>query len=183
MCFLFVTVATKAQLTVNKDSVIQSADSIIAPFDFSGVSPIELSSPDSRIDSYELAGKRKNEIYNLTLTPKFFRWKNPTSGGAVHINKNDEIEVYQFTFGIYQYRNDTGVFYSAAPKDTSILLKDIKDLHYYTQGIGFGNAASVLITAEISLNKSEAIKKLLEELWKPGIRIYYLVNKTKKTSG
>lgn len=172
--FVVVATITKAQLTAQTDSVKQATDSLITPFDFSALTPVELPMPNSWNYSYEQAGKRKHEIYNLVPTPKYFGWKNPTSGGAVHINKNDEIEVYQFTYGIYLYRNDTGVFFSPAPIDTFIVLKDIKELHNYTQGIGYGNPASVLITAEISLYKSESIKKLLGELWAPGIQIYYL---------
>jgi len=149
----------------------------ITSIDFSKLKIVELPRPNSGTYSYEEAGKRKNEIYNLQPTQKYFDWKNPTSGGAVHINKKDEIEVYQFTLGIYQYSNDTGVFHTSAPKDTFIVVKDSKDLRHHVGGIGFGNASSVLITSEISLSNSEAIKKVLEELWTPGVQIYFIAKK------
>lgn len=161
----------------NGQSIVQKTDTSITEFDFSKLKPMELPRPNSGTFSYEQAGKRKNEIYNLQLTPKHFAWKNPTSGGAVHINKKDEVEVYQFTLGIYQHRNDTGVFYSEAARDTFIVLKDTKELLYNVGGIGFGNPASVLITSEIPLDKSEAIKKVMEELWVPSVQIYYLTEK------
>ena len=79
---------------------------------FSNLKIVELPRPNSGIYTFEEAGKRKSEIYDLQPTTKHFEWKSPSSGGAVHINKNDEIEVYQFTLGIYQYGNDTAVFYN-----------------------------------------------------------------------
>lgn len=158
-------------------SIIQQADTSITGFDFSKLYLLELLRSNSETFSYEQAGKRKNEIYNLQLTPKHFAWKNPTSGGAVHINKKAEVEVYQFTLGIYQYRNDTGAFYSEAAKDTFFVLKDTKELLSNVGGIGEGKPASVLITSEIPLDKSEAIKKVMEELWVPGVQIFYLTIK------
>jgi hypothetical protein len=149
----------------------------IAVIDFSKLKIVELPRPNSGTYSYEEAGKRKNEIYNLQPTQKYFAWENPTSGGAVHINKKDEIEVYQFTLGIYQYSNDTGAFYMPASKDTFIVVKNSKDLFHHVSGIGFGNYTSVLITSEISLNNSQAIKKVLEELWTPGVQIYFITKR------
>ena len=175
--FLVIVTNTKGQSTVQKDSGKQPKDTSIKEFDFSSLKPKELPRPNSGTFSYEQAEKRKNEIYNLQHTPKYFGWRNPTSGGAVHINKNDEVEVYQFTFGIYQSRNDTGVFYSMAARDSFIVLKNTKDLLYYVGGIGEGNPASVLITSEISLDKSEAIKRVIEELWVPSVQIYYLTKR------
>lgn len=119
-----VVVNTRGQIITQPNSGNQKTDTAIAEFDLFRLNPVELPRPNSGTFSYEEAGKRKNEIYNLYLTPKYFSWKNPTSGGAVHINKKDEVEVYQFTTGIYQYRNDTGVFYTMAPKDTFIILKN-----------------------------------------------------------
>lgn len=169
LSFLIVVSNAKGQ------SIARAVDTLRTEFDFSKLKPIELPRPNSGTYSYEQAGKRKNEIYNLQLTPKHFGWKNPTSGGAVHINKKDEVEVYQFTLGIYQNRNDTSVFYSEAARDTFIVLKDTKELLYNVGGIGFGNPASVLITSEIPLDKSEAIKRVMEELWVPSVQIYYLI--------
>ena len=176
--FLIVVTIAEGQSTSQKDSGNRTTDSLITTeYNFSGLKPIELPRPNSEIFSYEQAGKRKNEIYNLQQTPKYFDWKNPTSGGAVHINKKDEIEVYQFTLGIYQYTNDTGAFYTQAPKDTFIIVKNSKDLLHHVGGIGLGNHASVLITSEISLSGSNSIKKILDELWTPSVQIYFLTKK------
>jgi len=175
--FLVIVTSTKGQNIVQKYSDNRTEDTLKRKFDFSRLNLVELPRPNSGNFTYEQAGKRKNEIYNIQVTPKYFDWINPTTGGAVHINKKDEIEVYQFTLGKYQHRNDTGVFYSEAARDTFIILKDTKELLYNVGGIGFGNPASVLITSEIPLDKSEAIKRVMEELWVPSVQIYYLTKK------
>jgi len=162
-----------AQLTGHSKSI----DTTIADINFSKLKIVGLPRPNSGTYTYEQAGKRKDEIYSLRITNKFFAWKNPTSGGAVHINKRDEIEVYQFTFGILESVTDSTVNFIDAPKDTVIVIKNPKELHYYVGGIGLGNPASVLITSEISLYKSEAIKKILEQLWEPGTQLYYLTER------
>jgi len=123
--------------------------------------------------SYEEAERRKNEIFTMQLTKKYFNWENPTTGGAVHINLNDEIEVYQFTFGIFQFKSDTSINFSEALKDTFVVVTKDK-LFYNVQGIGQGNETSVLLTSEIDIRKSNAFKQIMDELWKPGIQIYYL---------
>jgi hypothetical protein len=133
--------------------------------------------PNSGKFTFEEAEKRKKEIYNLHPTLKFFDWENPTTGGAVHINKKDEIEVYQFSFGIYDYSDSSGVHYKSVHKGTSFVVQNSKDLLYHVGGSGFGNASSVLITSEIPLTESKAIKKIMAELWNPGIQIYYFVKK------
>jgi hypothetical protein len=175
--FLAVVTSARGQRIVQKNADNRVEDTLKRKFDFSRLDLTALPRPNSGSFTYEQAGKRKNEIYNIQVTPKYFNWTNPATGGAVHINKKDEIGVYQFTLGIYQHRNDTGVFYSAAAKDTFIILKDVKELLCNVGGIGFGNPASVLITSEIPLDKSEAIKRVMEELWTPGVQIYYLTKK------
>ncbi|WP_153796627.1 hypothetical protein [Foetidibacter luteolus] len=175
--FLFVVNISKGQTTVQKKSVNQTKDTLKRNYDFSRLKPVELPRPNSGTFTYEQAGKRKNEIYNLQLTPKHFSWTNPTSGGAVHINKRDEIEVYQFTIGILESVTDSAINYIDAPKDTFVVITDPKNLHYYVGGIGEGNPASVLITSEIRLDKSEAIKKIMQELWLPSVQIYYLTKR------
>jgi hypothetical protein len=177
LSFIIVVINTKGQSTVQKGSGNQTNDTSITKFDFSRLKPIELPRPNSGTFSYEQAGKRKKEIYNMQLTPKHFGWKNPTTGGAVHINKRDEIEVYQFTIGILVSVTDSVVNYIDAPKDTVVVITNPKNLHYYVGGIGEGNPASVLITSEIRLDKSEAIKKVMQELWVPSVQIYYLTKR------
>ncbi len=175
--FLVVVTSTKGQSIVQNNSDNRTEDTLKRKFDFSRLKLADLPSPNSGTFTYEQAGKRKNEIYNLQLTPKYFGWKNPTSGGAVHINKRDEIEVYQFTIGILESVTDSTVNYIDAPKDTFVVITNPKSLLYYVGGIGEGNPASVLITSEIRLDKSEAIKKIMQELWVPGVQIYYLTKR------
>ena len=174
--FLVVVTSSKAQSIVQKKSDNRTEDAL-KKFDFSRLKIADLPRPNSGAFTYEQAGKRKNEIYNLQITPKYFAWKNPTSGGAIHINKRDEIEVYQFTIGILESVTDSAVNYIDAPKDTFVVITNPKNLHYYVGGIGEGNPASVLITSEISLDKSEAIKKVMQELWVPSVQIYYLTKR------
>ena len=126
--------------------------------------------------SFKESEKRKNEIYSMALTTKYLDWKNPTSGGAVHITKKDEIEVYHFTFGIWKGKNDSMVVYGPSPKDTSIIVNP-DEIWPNVSGIGLGNATSVLITSEYDLKKSISIKTIMDTLFKPGVQIYYLKRK------
>ena len=175
-CLGFFAVVTNinAQIAAKRNAVSQTKDTLKKEYDFSRLKSVELPRPNSGTFTYEQAGRRKNEIYSMQLTPKHFSWTNPTSGGAVHINKRDEIEVYQFTLGIVESVTDSAVNYIEAPKDTFVVITNPNNLHYYVGGIGNGNPASVLITSEIRLDKSEAIKKIMEKLWVPGVQIYYL---------
>ena len=176
LCFVGI-FSLNAQISIPANQQSKTIDTVKTEIDLSNLKIVRLPRPISETWSYGKAKKRRDEIYNLHPTKKYFHWKNPTSGGAVHINKSDEIEVYQFTLGIYQYSNDTGVFYTSAPKDTFVIVKNAKDLLHYVGGIGEGNPSSVLITSEMNLHKSKAIKKVMEELWTPGIQLYYITKK------
>jgi hypothetical protein len=172
--FFLIVIHATAQPNTPTTTGHQTKNTLTVASNFSKLRLIALPRPNSGTFSYRQAEERKAEIYNLQPTSKYFDWKNPASGGAVHINRNDEIEVYQFTTGIYQRRCDSGIFYSKTSKDTFIVLKDMKELLYYVGGVGEGNPAGVLITSEISLTRSVAIKRLMKELWVPGVQIYYL---------
>lgn len=126
--------------------------------------------------TYEEAESHKNEIYDMAVTSKHKNWENPTSGGAIHINANDQVEVYQFTFGIYQGMiGDTAVSFAHAPKDTSVIVP-INEMRHNVQGVGFGNESSVLITSEILPKDSQVFSDVIEELFRPGMQLYYLKN-------
>lgn len=162
-------------------TILQKTDVAVSSIDLNKLRIVGLPCPNSSTKadgfwSFEGAEKRKDEIFKMKTTKKYLTWQNPTSGGAVHINSKDEIEVYQFTLGIYQGSNDTASFYSTAPKDTSVIVQ-IDEIWYNVMGVGFGNETSVLLTSEISLRKSKAIDKIMSVLWKPGVQIYYLTNK------
>jgi hypothetical protein len=156
----------------------QKTGTILKSIDTSKISIVGLPCPNSSTRaggpwSCEEAGKRKNEIYDMQLSVKYKNWTNPTLGGAVHINKNDQIEVYQFWLGIFHGKNDSAVYYGKAPKDTSVIVTS-DELWQNVSGIGFGNETSVLITSEYDLRRSESFKKVMSELWKPGVQLYYL---------
>ncbi len=78
---------TNGQNIVRDSSQNQIEDSSIKDFLFSVFETVELPRPNSATFSNKQAGKRKQEIFNLELTPKFLGWKNPSLGGAIHINK------------------------------------------------------------------------------------------------
>jgi len=155
---------------------------VLSSIDTSEVRTIQLPRPNSYTFSFEEAEKRKNEIYDMQLSVKYFDWQNPTSGGALHINRNDEIEVYQFTLGLtysgksVDINGDSIVYVRQAPKDTSFVIKKV-DIKRNVGGIGFGNPASVLITSEYNLRESKSLEIILDEVFEPGTQIYYLKNK------
>jgi hypothetical protein len=153
-------------------------DTVYNTLDFNSFKLTGLPSPNSSTKAggpwtYEQARTSRNEVYSMALTKKYRSWTNPTSGGAIHINKEDEIEVYQFTIGIFQKVDSLGIHYVEASTDTSVIVKS-SELWYNVCGVGQGNETSVLITSEIDPRKSQAFKETLGILWKPGLQIYYL---------
>jgi hypothetical protein len=177
--FLISALACYSQVTQTSFSTTLRNDTVIYSTAIGKLKLVGLPCPNSSTKaggpwSYKEAKKRKDEIFKMTLTDKYFGWTNPTTGGAIHINKKDEIEVYGFTFGIFKKMDSSGVHYIDAPKDTSVVVNS-SEIWYNVSGVGFGNETSVLITSEVNLRKSKAIKRILTELWKPGTQIYYLV--------
>ena len=157
----------------------QSSDSILTSFNFNQIKIVELSrskssNPDDSNWNYEEAKKTRSGIFNMQLTTKYRDWENPSTGGAIHINAKDEIEIYKFTLGIYQYTNDTASYYSDTPKDTSVIVKREK-IWNNVMGLGEGEPTSILITSEFDLNKSESIKVVMSEVYNRGTRIYYII--------
>lgn len=168
------------QTSVLSNNESRKIDAVLNSIDFSKLKIVGLPCPNSSTTAgswgYEEAEKKKDEIYNLEPTIKYRDWINPTTGGAIHITNKDEIEVYQFALGIFQRKNDTAANYITAPKDTSVIVKS-NEIWHNIVGIGESKETSVLITSEINLHKSEAIKKIMSELWRPGVQIYYLTKK------
>lgn len=121
--------------------------------------------PNSMRYSYAEAENKKSDIYKLCPTFKYLEWENPTTGGAVHINQQGELIVYNATFPNFD--------------STDTFVPDSIDLGNYVGGIGFGNPASVLITSEINPENSRAMDKILEDLFEPGTQLYYLKRRTK----
>lgn len=181
---LFVTFTMLSILSCQNQISIESVplSPNISSFDTALVEVVELPRPNSGKFTFEEAEKRKGEIFEMQLSPKHFEWKNPTTGGAIHITNNDEIEVYQFTMGLMYMgkdvdaNGDTVVIADLAPKDTSIIVTK-EELKYHVGGIGMGNPASVLITSEYNLKQSKSLPMILDEVFEPASQIYYLKKK------
>jgi len=176
--FIFIWGITSCQ----NRKVHTSSKEILSHIDSNDVSVVRLPTPNSGSYSFEEAKNRKNEIYDMQLSIKHHQWKNPTTGGAIHINQHDEIEIYQFTLGLMYLgkgideNGDSVVYVDTAPKDTSIVVKP-REIKHHVGGIGFGNPASVLITSEFNLKESKSLGLILNEVFEPGTQIYYLKSK------
>ncbi len=106
--------------------------------------------------------KSRKDIYKAQTSNKYYDWKNPTSGGAIHINKNDSIEIYQ-----------SWLEFMHKPEHFNTQI-DHDKIWQVVSGVGFGNETSVLVTSEYDLKKSTSIQIILEVLCQKGVRIYYL---------
>lgn len=166
-------------LSCQMQTEAKNSTEVLMVIDTTKVSAVQLPYPSGGTLSVEEAGQRQDEIFEMQLSTKYFDWENPTSGGALHINQYDEIEVYQFTAGfIYSGKGvdsngDSAVYVERATADTSIVIQR-EEITHYVGGIGFGTPASVLVTSEYDLKKSKSIELILEELFKLGTEIYYL---------
>jgi hypothetical protein len=159
---------------------------IIAEPNESSVVAVEYICPDTTL----MAGKWSNAkaadktgpIYGMQLSKKYFAWKNPTSGGALHINANDEIEVYQFTQGTMYMgeglneNGDTVLIREKVPQDTAILI-DVDELMLQVGGIGLEGPTHVLVTSEYELKKSASLQEILNTLCAYSVQVVYLLKK------
>lgn len=164
---LLIITSCSQETTYNKSDKLD----IMTTIDTNNVEYAMLPRPNTSRYTTEDAKNRIHEIYDMQLSVKHFNWENPsTGGGAIHINKHDEIEIYQFPTGLMYTGSgvDTSggsvVFVDRAPKDTSIVVgkQDIqKQLNgYYTYGDAIG---CILITSEFDLKKSKSIDLILDE--------------------
>lgn len=177
---LLIITSCSYEITYNKSDKLD----IMTTIDTNNIEYVMLPSLSSSSYTTEEAKNRIHEIYDMQLSVKHFNWENSSNaGGAIHINENDEIEIYQFPTGLmYTGRGvdtsgDSVVFVARAPKDTSIVVgkKDIrKQLNgYYTYGDDIG---CVLITSEFDLKKSKSLDLILDEVF-GRFQIYYLKRK------
>ncbi len=152
---------------------------VLYEIDTNHIEVVQLARPNSGTYTFSEAEELKHNIYQMQLTSKFFEWTNPTTGGALHITTNDEIELYQSTTA---FLDDDIIFYenispimSTRPKklDTAYII-DQSEILKFTTGIGDGNVGSVLITSEINPHKSRSMEIILQELFEPATQIYYL---------
>jgi hypothetical protein len=124
----------------------------------------ELNSVNTHLLTEDELNREKEKIYNLQLSTRFFNWDNPTSGGAVHINGEDKIEVYN-AFWLHDSTNTTSK------------IIQIEELWRYVQGMTWGNSPSVLITSEYDLKKSKSIGLVINELFEHGPQIFIIESK------
>lgn len=118
--------------------------------------------PEDRLTEYEVVRVENDDFNGFKYSEKFFDWKNPTTGGALHINQNDEIELYLS-------------FHWLGSKESRFFQKistDIEDFHLYINGIGLGNAPSVLLTSEFDISKSKSFDEIMTKLKKKAYMIY-----------
>ena len=125
--------------------------------------PIEIIS-EKKLKEYKTVVVNINDLGEFKYSEKYFEWKNPTTGGAIHINKNDEIELYQsFHWGNI---NDSCYFENISIEDD--------DFHIKINGIGLGNPPSVLLTSELDINKSVSFKNIVRKLNEGAYLIYMI---------
>lgn len=178
LVFCVIMVSCQNQIQNKTDDSIE----VLSNIDTNKVVAIQLPRLNSGTFSFEEAEKKKYEIYDMQLSVKYFDWNNPATGGALHINQNDEIEVYQFTMGLMYLgkgideKGDSVVFLDKAPRDTSFVIKK-GNIKYHVGGIGLGNPASVLITSEYDLKESKSLELILDEVFESATQIYYLKKK------
>lgn len=176
---LLIIISCSQETTYNESDKLD----IMTTIDTNALEYVMLPSPNSSRYTTEEAKNRIHEIYDMQLSVKHMNWENPSGvGGAIHINKHDEIEIYQFPMGIMYMgegvseNGDSVVFVDFAPKDTVIVVNKTEILNQI-QGFGSGMAERVLITSEFDLKKSQSISLILEEVFRPGFQIYYLKRK------
>lgn len=186
MLFIFLSCENEGKPDVSESFLIESADfneesilpenviydSLDLIIDTSKIEVIRLQIPNHSAYSYDERLKMKLDIYNLLPTYEYRTWNNPTSGGSVHINSNDELIVYQSL--------------QALPTDSSygfhyqddFQCPDSISLKRYVHGYTYGNLPSVLITSEINPKESKAMDKILEDLFRSH-QLYYLMPRQK----
>lgn len=134
---------------------------------------VALPRPNSGTFTYEEAEARKHEIYDMRLTEPFREWKNPTTGGALHITADDSIAVYQYTMAMVHQSPDS--FSAVIPQcGMQWIIIEPAEIRDYVSGISHGNPASVLITSELDPRKSASFQHVLDTLFVPSTQIYYV---------
>ena len=122
------------------------------------LSVVELPRPNSGTFTFEQAEARKAEIYSLCTSGMMPEWKNSYWGFSVHINKADEIIVYNSFMGEGKM----------SVEELAVLLKKYGDLLE-------GNPLGVLITSEEKPDQSKVFSVVLELVFKPYVQVFYRI--------
>lgn len=121
---------------------------------------VEVRSVNSHRLTTEELREEKEKVFTLIPTKEHFGWKNPTSGGCVHITENDELTVYNF-------------FPTSDSTNTSIPT-NLDKMVFLVQGFTWGNSPSVLITSEIEPSQSKMLKLVVDKLFEQHFRIFVI---------
>lgn len=152
---------TKLQTTSEVDS--QKSIELLDLRDTMNFTLVEVKSVNSHQLTEEELQKEKEKIFTLAPTEEHFRWKNPTSGGCVHITENDELTVYNF--------------FSSLDSTNTTFPANLDKMVFLVQGFTWGNSPSVLITSEIEPSQSKTLKSVVDKLFEEHFRIFFVQQK------
>jgi hypothetical protein len=125
-------------------------------------SVVELPRPNSGTFSFQQAEARKSEILSNTPTSRLDNWKNPYVGFCVHVGKDDSLTVYGHSMKGLPGYSKPRIGLSAA---------DIKKL--VDELPLAGNPAGILVTSDLPLKDSKAIREVLKVLFVPSVQLFY----------
>ncbi len=172
-CLIIIFAAAKAQHIGFALSKPTPSDTTVKKYTFKNQNALPIQNLDYGIYRFEQPFNKRDQLYNLK-TNKYVDWMTPISSGYLHINAKDEIEVSNaFMFRAYQSLTESDSLYSSTKKDSVIMINDIKDIHKYIMP-GFGLAQTVLITSDIDIENSFALKRIMAELNKSTYALFYL---------
>jgi len=118
---------------------------------------IALPRPNSGEFTFAEAEARRPEIYELSPSGMMPGWKNPSSGFCVHITEADEIIVY-----------------NSFLDDGKVTLDQLKSALARAQSFVDSVAVCILVTSAHDPKQSKVLPAVVELLFEPGIRIFYL---------
>ena len=123
---------------------------------------MELPRPNSGRFSFEEAGARKEEIYDLTPSGMLADFDFPYGGFSLHITAEDGILQYG---GTMHRSGMQGRPYPVTMLDVNVML---------TLGGMSSNPTGVLITSEREPRDSATLLKLMDLLFTPPVQLFYL---------
>lgn len=163
-CFLFI-LSCGEESAVAKTVVIKPPE-IITEFDLDEIQIIKLENDE--------------DIFGMQLSEKYFKWNTLYSwakANGIHINKNDQIEIYNFQQYLGGYKKidtldneEIMVKTIKVPLDTSFAIQP-NEIKWFTDKM-MSVPTRILITSEIDLNNSKSIFLVLNSLRKHASALY-----------